>query len=117
MIRLKIVSDEQTQVQEFSAPMITIGSDAENHLRLADSGVSDQHAVIERTDNGFRIRDLDSRLGTFVDHNRVDSALLAAGDLIEIGEAVIYVEAVPRPSRHTWTRRRPRPKKRVTRRR
>ncbi|HET9990480.1 MAG TPA: FHA domain-containing protein [Kofleriaceae bacterium] len=47
-----------------AAPKIVIGRDALCDLPLRAGGVSRQHAEIDRTAEGFQLRDLDSRNGT-----------------------------------------------------
>lgn len=50
--------------------------------------ISRRHAVIERENNEYMLRDLDSRNGTFVNGQRLSSAQthrLASGDVIEFG--------------------------------
>lgn len=47
-----------------AAPKIVIGRDALCDLPLRAGGVSRQHAEIDRTDDTFQLRDLDSRNGT-----------------------------------------------------
>ena len=47
-----------------AAPKIVIGRDALCDLPLRAGGVSRQHAEIDRTPEGFQLRDLDSRNGT-----------------------------------------------------
>jgi hypothetical protein len=49
-----------------AAPKIVLGRDPLCDLALRAGGVSRQHAEIERTGDGFVLRDLDSRNGTIV---------------------------------------------------
>ncbi len=50
-----------------------IGRGGSNHLQIAgDLTVSRNHAALERTDLGWRVRDLDSSNGTFVNGIRVE---------------------------------------------
>jgi diguanylate cyclase (GGDEF)-like protein len=54
-----------------------------------DPSVSRMHARIERGPGGrFRVTDLGSRNGTFVNHARVDSADLGDGDYLRVGNAI-----------------------------
>jgi pSer/pThr/pTyr-binding forkhead associated (FHA) protein len=50
-----------------------------------DPGMSRQHAAIEFSGSGFRLRDLGSTNGTRVNGAAVQAALLRHGDRIEIG--------------------------------
>jgi diguanylate cyclase (GGDEF)-like protein len=54
-----------------------------------DPSVSRMHARVERQPTGrFRVADLGSRNGTFVNHARVDSAELGDGDYLRVGNAI-----------------------------
>jgi len=60
---------------------------------LGDVNVSREHAVFERGDAGWSIRDLGSTNGTLVNGERVDRARLHDGDVIVIGiTELIYHE-------------------------
>jgi len=73
---------EQVEAGEF----VTIGRDPGNQVILEDLCASGRHARIERKADGFMIRDLRSRNGTFINGTRVYEALLNDGDCIRIGE-------------------------------
>ncbi len=62
-----------------------IGRDAGCEIVLAEPAVSRRHAEIEWTYRGYVLRDLGSRNGTFLNSDEVSEALLADGDLIEVG--------------------------------
>jgi pSer/pThr/pTyr-binding forkhead associated (FHA) protein len=47
-------------------PEFSIGRDPANQLSIADTTVSRRHCVLERTAEGFVVRDLGSRSGTRV---------------------------------------------------
>ncbi|MFO7683686.1 MAG: protein kinase [Chloroflexota bacterium] len=49
--------------------IITIGRSETNDIILADSGVTRQHAQLERTETGWNVRDLGSQNGTYLDEN------------------------------------------------
>ena len=54
-----------------------------------DLSVSRTHARIEQQPDGrFRVTDLGSRNGTFVNHVRVDSTVLGDGDYLRVGSAI-----------------------------
>ena len=66
-------------------PQITIGRSAENDVFLDDPRVSRRHALIERMGARFRLRDLNSDNGTFVNGERVKGTVwLQPGDEIRI---------------------------------
>jgi phosphoserine phosphatase RsbU/P len=62
-----------------------IGRRETNHLRLGGSEVSREHAEILSAEGGFRLKDLQSRYGTFVNGEVVGECELRAGDRIRLG--------------------------------
>lgn len=76
-----------------------IGRATENDLVLQDPAVSRQHAVVRFEADHFVIEDLGSRLGLFVDGARVQSAQLAPGSLVKLGETVLrFAPLEPAPA-------------------
>lgn len=65
---------------------IGLGRSPDNAIVFASPLVSRHHAVIESTGGGFRLRDLDSQNGTYVNRVRVGTAELADGDEIWVGD-------------------------------
>ena len=65
---------------------ITIGRAPDNDVVLDSPVVSRHHAVVRREKDGtFRLRDLNTPNGTFVNGRRVKSAVLKPGDQVRIG--------------------------------
>ena len=62
-----------------------IGREPDCEVCLAEPRVSRRHALIEWTYRGYRVRDLGSHNGTFVNGAQVDAAELSDGDLLEVG--------------------------------
>src|SRR5688572_16279258 len=59
------------------------------HFAIADPRISREHAAVLGTEaNGFRVKDLGSRNGTFVEGQRVADAALAAGGLLRVGDTL-----------------------------
>ncbi len=70
--------------------IFTIGSGKQNDLTLSDSTISKRHCEIAvDEDGGYRIRDLDSTNGTFVQGVRVSTAFLHPGAEFQIGKTHI----------------------------
>lgn len=63
-----------------------IGRHPDNDLQLTDQNISRFHAIIEPRQEGFLLRDLGSRNGTYVNGQRVQEAWLQKGDQIRIGK-------------------------------
>jgi hypothetical protein len=68
------------------ADRTTIGRHPDSDIFLDDITVSRRHVAIDRTPDGYRLRDVGSLNGTYVNHERVDSADLAHGDEVQIGK-------------------------------
>lgn len=68
-----------------------IGSDALSHYQLSPTeSVAPRHARIEKKEESFLLRDLRTTQGTLLNGNRIQEASLQEGDMIEIGDEVIY---------------------------
>lgn len=63
----------------------SIGRVAKNDIAISDPAMSREHAQIDKFKEGFRIRDLDSGNGTFLNGYRIRVGQLRDGDIIEIG--------------------------------
>ena len=63
-----------------------IGRDSGCELQLPEPGVSGKHARLEVEPHGVRVTDLESRNGTRVNGQRVESYLLAHGDRLSLGK-------------------------------
>ncbi|MDP1809462.1 MAG: DUF3662 and FHA domain-containing protein [Actinomycetota bacterium] len=68
---------------------ITIGRQADNDIVLDSPGVSRHHARLDLDGSAYRLVDLSSTNGTFINDEEVDQALLADGDNISLGNVVL----------------------------
>lgn len=64
----------------------SIGREANNSIQVPDSSVSGAHARIRKTPEGYLLEDLNSRNGTYVNGERVQSRLLRNDDKIRLGK-------------------------------
>jgi pSer/pThr/pTyr-binding forkhead associated (FHA) protein len=71
---------------------LRIGRGTNAELRSENPAVALEHAVIEADTTGFTIIDRGSITGTYVNGRPVESARLAKGDVIEIGDLKIEVQ-------------------------
>ena len=62
-----------------------IGRGDECAIALADPLCSRIHAVVSAADSSWRVRDAESRNGTFVNDQKVDEAVLADGHTLRVG--------------------------------
>ena len=68
----------------------TLGRGKEAQVRIDDVGISREHARIVRSPDGRHVlEDLNSTNGVFVNRRRVERAVLANGDRIQMGPAVV----------------------------
>jgi hypothetical protein len=67
------------------AESTSAGRHPDSDIFLDDITVSRRHAVIERSGDGFIVRDAGSLNGTYVNRERVDEARLRTGDELQIG--------------------------------
>lgn len=72
---------------------ISVGRADDNLVVLDDMYVSQHHALLVREGNSFKIRDLVSTNGTYVNGERVASQLLRDGDTIALGPVSLRYEA------------------------
>jgi pSer/pThr/pTyr-binding forkhead associated (FHA) protein len=68
------------------ADVTTAGRHPDSHIFLDDITVSRHHAEFVRDGSTFRIRDLGSLNGTYVNRSRIDEATLVSGDEVQIGK-------------------------------
>lgn len=69
-------------------PEIRIGRDPSNSLAISDLSLSRRHCLLGQGKDGYKIRDLDSRNGTFVNGAAVSEQTLNHGDQISVGDSV-----------------------------
>ncbi len=65
-------SDSDTSQVEWSKSILTIGRDSTSDLIIDHPLASRRHARLERDENGYLVRDLESTNGTFVNGDRVE---------------------------------------------
>lgn len=77
------------------AGVMTIGRDPANGIMLPDASVSGRHASIERVAAGWRLADLGSTNGTFVNGRPVDArgTLLTGGERLTFGTLVLQLQS------------------------
>jgi pSer/pThr/pTyr-binding forkhead associated (FHA) protein len=78
----KILGDHQIQ----KGISLTIGRRKKNDLTISDMAVSGYHAKIDSVGDGYVLIDLQSKNGSFVNEQLINSHWLKNGDIINIGE-------------------------------
>lgn len=96
MTSLHIDSQDGRQIVDLRRDRVTIGRAGDNDVVLADTSVSRHHAVLERAESRWSVRDLSSRNGTFVNGLRVTSSPIGTDDAIAIaGYRLQVVDSAP----------------------
>jgi pSer/pThr/pTyr-binding forkhead associated (FHA) protein len=85
--RLVIITADKTWETPLELESITIGRHPESDIILDSPRVSRHHARIERRNDSFIIRDLDSMNGIWLGRKRIQEKTLHNGDTLQIGEA------------------------------
>ena len=67
----------------------TLGRHRNNDVVISDPKVSSFHARLDRSPEGFRLVDLKSRNGSYVNGERIESVELNTGDEVRLGTALI----------------------------
>jgi hypothetical protein len=67
------------------SPVTTAGRHPDSDLFLDDVTVSRRHAEVDRTPDGYMLRDVGSLNGTYVNGERVEKHELRDGDVVQIG--------------------------------
>jgi adenylate cyclase len=92
MARLVMVNTPERYTIEMAREVNTVGRLPECEVMLTDSLVSRRHAEIRREDSRYRIVDLNSLNGVYVNNLRVSNEVLASGDVISIGGVQLLFE-------------------------
>ncbi|WP_236605778.1 sigma 54-interacting transcriptional regulator [Sandaracinus amylolyticus] len=71
---------------------LAIGTSEGNELRLRDPTVSRYHVELAAMPEGIRVRDLASSNGTIAGAVRIESAIVAAGTELRLGDTVLVVD-------------------------
>ena len=92
-VRVLFGDDEMMKVN-LVRDMYVIGRQEGCEIHIDNLGVSRNHARLMREDDGYRVEDLGSSNGTYVNGQQVQRQALADGDVITLGKfEVIYQTA------------------------
>jgi general secretion pathway protein E len=86
---LEIANNGKTSRVPIEGVRLSIGRHASNALVLEDTLASRNHCVIEKLNNQFRVRDLNSSNGTMVNGEVIRESFLEPGDIISIGSTTL----------------------------
>jgi adenylate cyclase len=93
--RLWVQTEDGHSFEHPLAASCTIGRHPNNTLQLGDREMSKEHATIESSEGGYRVRDLGSSNGTFVNGQRVRESMLREGDEIRLGATRLIFRTKP----------------------
>jgi signal transduction histidine kinase len=85
-------ADEGKQF-ELSGPVLGVGRDSGNPIRLHDTEASRRHAEFRQVEGGYVLVDVGSANGTFVNNQPVKEGVLQPGDQVQIGQTVMVYSA------------------------
>jgi len=71
-------------------PVFRIGRESDSDIFLDDITISRKHAQIEKIDTYYKITDLGSLNGIYINDKSVEEKILENGDKIQIGKYVFY---------------------------
>ncbi|MHC4778192.1 MAG: FHA domain-containing protein [Planctomycetota bacterium] len=98
MIELKIFDEERNWVYRLGdRGKISVGRAPTNDIQIRETRSSRIHCQIETVPGGYKLVDLESRNGTRVNDDVVNSRVLNPGDRIQIGSTVIQFGAASVP--------------------
>ena len=84
--RLEVVAGMEAKSFGLTKAKYVVGRAAGNDIQLPEDSVSSRHAQLEKTGGSWRLTDLHSTNGTFVNGRRIDSVELKPGDRIRFGD-------------------------------
>ncbi|MEM9494324.1 MAG: FHA domain-containing protein, partial [Myxococcota bacterium] len=89
----------------FESSVIRIGGKRVNDLALSDPKVSGIHLEICLDEKGYRLRDLGSTNGTYVNGMRIVDIWLAPGTIIQLGDTQLVFQPLRESVEHTLSAR------------
>jgi len=92
--KLEYLADDERKVFYLAKDTVIIGKLPENDIELKDNTASRQHCRLQRSGKGYKLSDMNSTNGCYVNGRRVQSKALDVGDKITIGRTVLTFLAV-----------------------
>ncbi|WP_435006252.1 ATP-binding protein [Tundrisphaera lichenicola] len=77
---------------ELKAKVVGLGRDSSNLIRLHDTEVSRRHAEVRRVDDSYRLVDLESANGSFLNDQPVVQVQIRSGDQLRLGQTVLLFQ-------------------------
>jgi transcriptional regulator with GAF, ATPase, and Fis domain len=83
-----IAGPSKGTVFELSEDELSIGRDLTNQITINDKSVSRHHCLLKQENGQFKITDLESHNGTFVNETPAKEHLLLHGDRVRVGDSL-----------------------------
>ena len=80
---------------ELKGDCTTLGREITNAVRLLDHEVSRRHAEVRLVGDSYRLVDLHSANGTYLNNEPVNEVLLRSGDQIRFGQSIVQFQVGP----------------------
>ncbi len=84
-----VAGEENNRTIPLGAGHITMGRSHEADVRVGSAELSRLHIRIEGTRTGYRVVDLDSRNGVYLNEVQIHSAELRDGDSLQLGNVLM----------------------------
>src|SRR5947199_10625469 len=99
MTRLSFVTDSQEEKYvELTGHAITVGRDTANTVSIHDPGISKNHALLIHDGHDYKLFDLHSANGTWVNGHKITTHKLKDGETIRLGHHELrYEHAAAKP--------------------
>ncbi|RME74344.1 MAG: diguanylate cyclase [Planctomycetota bacterium] len=91
MAHLLINNQGEIHLTEILKPVLFIGKNPESDIQVEGPGISPFHCQIKKSGNDFRLVDLNTATGTFVNGIQVEEHLLRHKDAIQLGESGVTI--------------------------
>lgn len=92
--RLSIEDGSYVQTLEVRSGSLTVGRAPPNGLALSSPGLSARHAVFRQVGAGVEVEALPTKIGVRMRGERIDRAVLAVGDSVQLGWAKVSLVEV-----------------------
>lgn len=97
VVLVMLSTDGQRRSFPLNREMTIIGRRDDCDLRIPVSDVSRKHCRLVKEEGGVRIEDLGSSNGTYRNGERIQEAMLEAGDHVQVGplQFIVQIDGVP----------------------
>jgi pSer/pThr/pTyr-binding forkhead associated (FHA) protein len=85
----EVFGDHVGHIYRLELPLMVVGRSDRSDIQITQESVSRFHAEVAQHDGSFRVRDRQSKNGTYVNDAQVSESDLAEGDLLKVGRTVL----------------------------